>query len=113
SAQFCLAANVIEHQSALGSGKYELWLQSEAIAFVDMRGEVAVRATVGPADFEGTHWRRSDAFAIPEHFARTSLAQLMWQYTERTQRDVLPKHYRGGLLYFRRAPHLPQRLLRN
>jgi hypothetical protein len=37
----------------------------------------------------------------------------MWQYTDRTQRDVLPKHYRNGLLYYRRPPHLPQRLLRN
>lgn len=113
SAQFCLAANIIEHQSALGGGKYELRLNSEPIAYVNMRGEVAVRATLGPADFEGTHWRRSESFTIPEHFARTSLAQLMWQYTDRTQRDVLPKHYRDGLLYFRRPPHLPQRLLRN
>ena len=50
---------------------------------------------------------------IPAHFARASLAQLMWQYAVRTQRDALPKHYRTGPLYFRRAPRLPQRLLKD
>jgi hypothetical protein len=113
TAQFCLASCIVEHQSALGPGKFELCLDSQVLAVVDMQGEVAVRATLGPADFEGTWWRRSESFALPEHFARTSLAQLMWQYTVRTQRDVLPKHYRTGLLYFRRAPRLPQRLLKD
>jgi hypothetical protein len=113
AAQFCLAASIVEHQSALGAGTYELCLQSQVLAVVDMQGEAAVRATLGPADFEGTWWRRSDSFRIPDNFARTSLAQLMWQYTLRTQRDILPRHYRTGLLYFRRAPQLPQRLLRD
>jgi hypothetical protein len=113
SAQFCLAASIVEHQSALGAGKFELCQQSQVVAVVDMQGEAAVRATLAPADFEGTWWRRSDYFRVPDNFARTSLAQLMWQYTTRTQRDILPTHYRKGLLYFRRAPQLSQRLLRD
>jgi hypothetical protein len=113
TAQFCLAAHIVEHQSALGVGKFELCLGSQVLAVVDMQGEAAVRATVGPADFEGSWWRRSDSVTVPEHFARTSLAQLMWQYTVRTQRELLPKHYRTGLLYFRRAPHLPQRFIKD
>lgn len=112
-AQFCLASCIVEHQSALGSGKFELCLDSQVLAVVDMQGDVAVRATLGPADFEGTWWRRSESSAVPENFARTSLAQLMWQYGARTQRDVLPERYRSGLLYFRRAPHLPQRLIKD
>lgn len=112
-AQFCLAACIVEHQTALGAGKFELCLDSQVLAVVDMQGDAAVRATLGPADFEGTWWRRSESFAVPEHFARTSLAQLMWQYAERTQRDVLPERYRTGLLYFRRAPRLAQRLLKD
>ena len=35
TAQFCLAANIVEHQSALGSGKYELMLRSDVLAVVD------------------------------------------------------------------------------
>jgi hypothetical protein len=109
--QYCLAAHIIEHQSALGSGKFELCLKSQLMAVVDMQGDAAVLANANPADFEDAYWRRSTSAHMPEHFARTSLAQLMWQYTSRTQRDVLPKHYRTGLLYFRRAPRLPQRML--
>ena len=113
TAQFCLAAHIVEHQSALGTGKFELCLGSQVLAVVDLQGEAAVRATLGPDDFEGAWWRRGASAVVPEHFARTSLAQLMWQYTVRTQRDVLPQHYRTGLLYFRRAPHLPQRLIKD
>lgn len=110
-AQFCLAACILAHQSALDAGKFELCLDSRVLAVVDMQGDAAVQATLGPADFEGARWRRCESFTVPEHFARTSLAQLMWQYAQRTQRDVLPTHYRAGLLYFRGAPHVPQRLL--
>lgn len=112
TAQFCLAAHIVEHQSALGSGIFELRLNSDLLAVVDMQGEVAVRGTAGHTDFDGAVWRRqSEATQIPEAFVRTSLSQLMWQYAMRTQRDALPAHYRTGLLYFRRAPRLPQRLL--
>jgi hypothetical protein len=113
TAQFCLAEHIVEHQSALAAGIYELRLGSQLLAVVDMQGEVAVCATLTAADFEGTYWHRGTSGPIPEHFARASLAQLMWQYTVRTQRELLPKRYRTGLLYFRRAPHLPQRMITN
>lgn len=114
TAQFCLAAHIVEHQSALVSGKYELRLNGQLLALVDMQGEAAVLATAGAADFESAAWRRrTAAMEVPEHFARASLGQLMWQYAVRTQRDALPKHYRTGPLYFRRAPRLPQRLLKD
>jgi hypothetical protein len=48
---------------------------------------------------------------IPKHFLRCSLSRLMWDYAMRTTRDVLPKRYRSDVLYFRRPPRLPQRLL--
>jgi hypothetical protein len=114
AAQFCLASQLVEQQAALGAGVFDLSLNGSLVAVVDMRGDVGVLPTLGPADFEQTVWtRRSSASVIPEHFARTSLSQLMWQYAVRTQRDVLPRHYRSGLLYFRRPPRLPQRLLRD
>jgi hypothetical protein len=112
-AQFCLASHIVDHQSALGAGQFELCQGTQVLAMVDMQGAAAVRSTLGPGDFEDTWWRRSTSVSVPEHFAQTSLAQLMWQYTARTQRDLLPKHYRDGLLYFRRAPHLPQRLIKD
>jgi hypothetical protein len=114
AAQFCLASQVVEQQAALGGGMYDVILNGELVAVVDMRGEVGVLPTTGPADFEQTAWRRrASGQAIPGHFVRTSLSQLMWQYAVRTQRDVFPRHYRVGPLYFRRPPRLPQRLLKD
>jgi hypothetical protein len=37
----------------------------------------------------------------------------MWQYAQRTERDLLPPHYREQPLYFRRPPRLPQRQLKD
>jgi hypothetical protein len=112
-AQFCLASHIVEHQSALGAGKFELRVQSALLAVVDMHGDAAVRGTAGPADFEDAVWSRASGVQTPENFAHTSLSQLMWHYAMRTHRDVLPRHYRTGLLYFRRAPRLPQSVLKN
>jgi hypothetical protein len=114
TAQFCLASHIIEHQTALGSGVFEVSLDGALIAVVDLKGEVGVAPHVGPTDFEQSFWRRRpDALPIPEAFVRSSLSQLMWQYAVRTQRDVLPRHYRTELLYFRRPPRLPQRMLKD
>jgi hypothetical protein len=115
AAQFCLASRIIEQESVLGSGVYHVSLNGRLLAVVNMQGEVGVLPTANPADFDDAMWARRPASAtdIPELFVRISLAQLMWQYALRTTRDVLPPRYRSGLVYFRRPPRLPQRLLRD
>lgn len=114
-AQFSLASCIIEHQAALGGGAFEVLLDGLLIAVVDMRGDVGVLPTAGPGDLEEALWRRAAAVRpeIPAHFARISMSQLMWSFAMRTQRDVLPPHYRTGLIYYRRPPRLPQRALRD
>lgn len=115
AAQFCLASHVIENEAALGSGVYHVSTGGTLLAVVDLQGEVGVLPTAGPMDFETAIWahRPHSAGAIPEGFVRASLSQLMWQYAVRTSRDVLPRRYRSGKLYFRRPPRLPQRMLRD
>jgi hypothetical protein len=113
-AQFSLAAHIAEHQAALGRGVFELRLNSDLLAVVDMHGEAAVRSTAEAEEFEsGALWQRSQGTAVPEDFVRTSLSQLMWQYAVRTQRDLLPRHYRTGMIYYRRPPRLPQQYLKD
>jgi len=113
--QFSLATCIIDHQCALGGGAFEVFLNGTVIAVVNMRGDVGVLPTISPAVFEDALWRRSpnSEVRIPEHFARLSLSQLMWQFAMRTSRELLPPHYREGMLYFRRPPRLPQRLMRD
>ncbi|MDB5872261.1 MAG: hypothetical protein JWQ07_1703 [Ramlibacter sp.] len=113
AAQFCLASHIVEHETALGSGVFDVRLDGRLLAVVNMHGPVGVLPGVGPADFENAEWRRCPAAQIPEDLVPTSMSQLMWQYSLRTQRDLLPRHYRTGPLYFRRPPRLPSRMLRD
>ena len=111
-AQFSLAGRIIEQESVLGSGVYHVMLNSRLLAVVNMHGDIGVFPGAGPGEFDDAIWvRQPGPTEIPESFVRTSLSELMWQYAVRTTRDVLPKRYRTGLMYFRRAPRLPQRLM--
>ncbi len=112
-AQFCLASQILEQESALGSGVYHVNAAGGLlVAVVDLRGDVAVLPSVNPLELENAMWTpQPRTTAVPDHFARASLSRLMWQYALRTPRDVLPRRYRTELLYFRRPPRLPQRML--
>jgi hypothetical protein len=114
-AQFCVAAEILEQESALGSGVYHVHSAAGLLAVVDLRGEVGVLPTASPLDIENAMWtpRSREQAAIPGHFAKCSLSRLMWQYAVRTTRDVLPRRYRTDVLYFRRPPRLPQKMLRD
>jgi hypothetical protein len=111
-AQFCLASLILEQESVLRPGIHHVSADGALIAVVNMQGETGVLPTTSPVDFENAMWERHSApSAIPEHFVRSSLAQLMWQFAVRTSRDILPARYRTGLLYFRRPPRLAPRLM--
>jgi hypothetical protein len=112
AAQFSLAARIIEQESVLGAGMYHVILNARLLAVVDMKGDIGVFPSAGPADFDDAMWvRQPERTEIPDSFVRTTLSELMWQYAVRTTRDVLPKRYRSGMMYFRRPPRLPQRLM--
>ena len=113
-AQFGLASCLVEHYGALGPGSFSVVLDGALIAVVDMRGEIAVLPTASPGDFADAIWkRRAVPEPVPENFLKTTISQLMWDYAARTRRDLLPAHYRTDLLYFRRPPRLPQRLMKD
>lgn len=111
-ALFCLGAHLAERERPPGPGLYEVTSRGGLLAVVDMHGNAAVRPTVRPGDFAQVTWTRLHGpREAPADFCRASLAQVMWHYAARTQRDGLPPHYRSALLYWRRPPRLPQRVL--
>ncbi len=113
--QFALASSITEHQPTLAAGSWEVLRGSELLAVVDLKLGAGIMPGVSSRDFEGGSWciRDRGAVAIPHDYPRVSVSQLMWQYAQRTQRDLLPPHYRQQKLYFRRPPRLPQRQLRD
>jgi hypothetical protein len=113
--QFALASSISEHQPTLGSGSWEVLRGKDLLAVVDLKLGTGVMPGVTSADFAEASWLLRDhgAVVIPANFARTSVSQLMWQYAQRTERDLLPPHYRSQPLFFRRPPRLPQRQLKD
>jgi hypothetical protein len=113
-AQFCLASQILEQEAALGSGVYHVSrTDGTKIAVVDLRGDVGVLTSASALDFDDALWAPYPRTPepMPQHFYRCTLSHLMWQYAMRTSRDILPTRYRTEVLYFRRAPRLPQRLV--
>jgi hypothetical protein len=113
--QFALASSITEHQPTLAAGSWEVLRNSDLMAVVDLKLGAAVVPGVTSKDFEESSWclRDRGAIAIPHHYPRISVSQLMWQYAQRTRQDLLPPHYRKQKLFFRRPPRLPQRQLRD
>jgi len=114
-AQFCLGGCMSARQPSLGAGSWEVLRGTQLLAVVDLRTGAAVAPSATAADFESAMWvlRDHGSVAVPSDFVCTSIPQLMWQYALRTERDLLPAHYRHQPLYFRRPPRLPQRQLRD
>lgn len=114
-AQFYLASSLAEHQPTLASGSWEVIHGGDLLAVVDLKLGAAVAPGAAPSAFEQATWlvRDHGSLRIPGGFVRVSVSQLMWQYALRTQRDLLPPHYRGQPLFFRRPPRLPQRQLKD
>jgi hypothetical protein len=113
--QFALASSIAENQPSLGSGSWEVLLGSDLLAVVDLKLGAGVRPGVTARDLQGASWciRDHGAVVIPQNYPRASVSQVMWQYAQRTQRDLLPPHYRTQPLYFRRPPRLQQRQLKD
>jgi hypothetical protein len=114
ASQLCLAEQILEHEAeVVPGGTYHVSAAGRLLAVVDRRGDVGVLRTASPFDFENAVWhaRPSAAGYIPDSFERTSLSMLMWQYAQRSQRDLLPQRYRESVIHYRRPPKLEQSVI--
>ncbi|MBC5786012.1 hypothetical protein H8N03_23945 [Ramlibacter sp. USB13] len=114
-AQFALASSIADQQPSLNSGSWEVLHDRQLLAVVDLKLGAAVMPGVAAKDFADASWciRDHGAVSIPPNYPRASVSQVMWQFAQRTQRDLLPPHYRNQPLFFRRPPRLPQRQLKD
>jgi len=115
-AQFVLGAQVIRLGAQLRHGVYHLSRGGRLLAVLDFRGgRAGVAPRAQPVDMREAQWdkRPPGAGTAPENFVRTSPAQLAWTYVRRSDRDVLPARYRADTIYFRGAPKVPMRWLRD
>lgn len=113
--QFALASSIAEQQPSLNSGSWEVLRDRDLLAVVDLKLGAAIMPGVNAKDFTDASWciRDHGGVSIPPNYPRASVSQVMWQYAQRTQRDLLPPHYRNQPLYFRRPPRLSQRQMKD
>ena len=114
--QFVLGGQLIARESQLLPGIYQVSCKGKLLAVMDFHEwRIGISPAADPVDFELARWDRRPLAArgIPGHFLPNSLAQLRWIYAQRTRRDVLPARYRSKPVYFRRAPDVPLRWLRD
>lgn len=114
--QFVLGGQLIARETELLPGIYHVSHKGSLLAVMDFHEwRIGISRKADPADFEFAKWDRRplEAHDIPPHFLRSSLTQLRWIYAQRTERDVLPPRYRSRPIFFRRAPDVPMRWLRD
>ena len=114
--QFVLGGQLIARESELLPGVYHVSHKGNLLAVMDFyEWRIGISRKADPVDFELAKWDRRplEAHDIPSHFLRNSLTQLRWIYAQRTERDILPARYRSRPIFFRRAPDVPMRWLRD
>lgn len=113
AAMLWLAARIVADDPQLKARVYHVTRGGEVLAIVDRVGNVGVCKGIGPAELETGQWvpAPSSAPRMPGGCFVTSFSELVWRYALRTVEDLLPPRYRSTLIYFRRPPKVPQRLL--
>jgi hypothetical protein len=115
-AQFVLGAQIIQRSAELRHGIYHISHRGALLAVLDFReGKAGLSAQLHPVGLHDAQWdkRPIGARDMPESFVRTSLAQLTWAYVRRTDRNLLEARYRAEMIYYRHAPRVPLRWLRD
>jgi hypothetical protein len=94
---------------------YHLTINEKLVAVVSVPGRIGIELGTTPEDLAQARWSARPAFAndVPKWFLPTSFAECLWLYVSRNRADLLPKRYRSAPLYFRCAPRVPQRLVKN
>lgn len=114
--QFVLGRQLVERENDLQPGVYHVGHKGTLLAVMDLhQWRIGVSPSADPIHFELARWvrRPSQANEIPAHFLHCGVTKLRWIYAQRTERDVLPSRYRHRPVYFRRAPDVPLRWLRD
>lgn len=114
--QFVLGGQLIARANELLPGIYHVSHKGQLLAVMDFHEwRIGILRKADPVDFELAQWDRRplEAHDIPSHFLCSSLTHLRWIYAQRTERDVLPSRYRVKPVYFRHAPAVPMRWIRD
>jgi hypothetical protein len=111
--RFVLGSQLVERYRAREpmTGLWHVRNGHALLAVVDFeRLKVSIRGETHCAEFEHADWiKRSEQAVAPPNFSHCSFEQVMWHYTQRTLRMVLPQRFKAHPVWLRRLPRLPLR----
>jgi hypothetical protein len=108
--RYWTASHLVEHNATVGKALFELRAGAAVLAIADMKGTVFISPQATEQEFDYAVWkhRARKTVDVPPQFERHALAELLWAYATRTERDLLPARYRDSSIYLRRPPRVPQ-----
>lgn len=115
SVELALAREIAGRRYELRSPAFHLSLRGKLVGVVNVSGELGLSPHLTALEMGEVQWsgRPAAACAIPPEFRVTTMAHVMWQYVGRSGENLLPSRYCKGLIYFRRMPQVPQRMVRD
>jgi hypothetical protein len=116
TARFVVGSQIIKLGAQLRDGIYHVSHHGNLLAVLDFReGKAAIAPKVHPSDLRDAQWQKRPFGGgyLPEAFIATSPAQLTWTYVHRGGQDLLPPRYHREVIYFRGAPRVPMRWVRD
>ncbi|CAA9400673.1 MAG: hypothetical protein AVDCRST_MAG51-874 [uncultured Ramlibacter sp.] len=110
---FWIAANLASSEILVGKAAYELRAGEQLLAAADMKGKVFVLPELTEQQLDQAEWkhRARKTVKAPEDFEQHLLAEMLWIYTTRTRRELLPERYFDSQIYLRRPPRVRAELL--
>lgn len=112
--QFVLGKQLIERKMELGRNVYHVIHRGSLLAVLDLHDrKVALAPGMHPLDLWDARWYKRPVGArdTPPNFVSCTPGELAWAYVRRTERDMLPPHYRASTIFYRRVPQVPVRWL--
>jgi hypothetical protein len=103
-----IAALLIECNATVGKAVYELRAGPQLLAVADMKGSVFSSPDASEQQLRQASWRHRarKMVDVPADFEQHALSELLWAYTTRTRRNLLPDRYTDSRIYLRRPPRL-------
>jgi hypothetical protein len=111
--QFWLGGQIYRQGLDLSCSAFHVSVNGKLQAVISRRNGIGMLPIADPLRLHEAIWARrpEEADEIPRHFVRRGLAEVLWTFAVRTDRDLLPASMRTGLIYWCRAPQVSQRLL--
>ncbi|HVZ44979.1 MAG TPA: hypothetical protein VHA82_14300 [Ramlibacter sp.] len=113
--QLAVAGEIVARRHSLTSTVYHIVRNGVLVAIIDSHRDVGLAPDLAASELQEAVWssRPESASAMPPHFRRISFAEMMWQYALRNEDDLLPAKYRQRTIYFRKAPAVQRRSLKD